>query len=309
MSVPTPSTAPNPPVFFRRNYLWVLAILAFAYGLVVVLVPVPAIELPLGLLTLLFSPGYALAALALGPTPRWPWTLMFPMVVGLSVAFSVGEGLVLLAFHLGLPAAVFALVSLGLIIIAVATFPAETPQSASEARFQSFLAEELQLPGHLPGQRVAAVAILLAIVVVFAGIVYLATVTPNQHLSVSMGIVGPDGFTNGLPTSGVPGGALTVKVTVGNNATQQPLILVVQSAANNTAPSSYKTIPWKVPLALGNNTTSSDTVPLLAKATATVNVTFEFAVQGTYNLYFYLESPIGAILQESSFSTTITPLT
>ncbi len=287
-----------------------LAVLAFAYAFVVVLVPVPAIELPLGLLTLLFSPGYALSALALGPTPRWPWTLMFPMVVGLSVAFSVGEGLVLLAFHLGLPATVFAIVSLGLMVIALATFPADASQPASEAGFRGFLSEQFRLPGHSPGQRVVAVALLLAIVVVFAGIVYLSTSTPNQHPGIQMGIVGPNGLSDDLPNSGVPGANLTVEVTVGNNATPQVLYLVVLSMTENTTPSSYTTIKWSLPLQLGANTSATDTdVQLAADATVTVKVVFAFAVSGTYVLLFHLESSSGMILQEGSFSTTILPQT
>ena len=296
-------------MFFRRNFLWVLAILAFAYGFVAVLVPIPAIELPLGLLTLLLTPGYALGALALGPTPRWPWTLMFAMTVGLSVAFSVGEGLVLLAFHLGLPAAVFAIVSLGLVVIALATFPSATAESAAEGGFRNYLAGELRLPGHSPTQRVVAAALLLAIVVVFAGIIYLSVVTPQQHLGIQMGIVGPNGLTDDLPSSGVPGANLTVDVTIQNNATPQVLDLVVFSMTENTTPSSYTTIPWKALLQLGANTTSTDSVPLGAKAAQTVKVVFTFQVSGTYVLLFHLETQGATILQSSSFSTTILPVT
>lgn len=293
-------------MFFRRSYLWVLAVLAFAYGFVAVLVPVPAIETPLGLLTLLLCPGYALGALALGPTPRWPWTLTFAMVIGLSVAFSVLEGLVLLAFHLGLPAAVFAIVSLGLIVVALATFPEDAPQSASEVQFRKFVAEELRLPGHSPGQQVAAVAILVAIVVVFGGIVYLATVTPNQHLSIQMGIVGPNGLTSDLPIAGENGTNLTVYVTLGNNATMQEVNLFVLSYSNGTAPTSYSTVAWNFPLKLGANTTTlADPVGLPAKTTVTVRVQFEFPVAGTYILLFHLENPSGQLLEENSFLTTI----
>jgi uncharacterized membrane protein len=152
------------------------------------------------------------------------------------------------------------------------------------------------------------VAILIAIIVVFAGIIYLATVTPNQHLSIQMGIVGPNGLTNDLPTSGVPGGNLTVEVTVGNNATAQPLYLVVQSVLNNTVPTSYSTIPWMLPLDLGANTTTKpDSFGLLAQATATEKVVFAFAVSGTYIVHFLLESQSGKILREDSLSTTIIP--
>lgn len=313
VSVPNPPPSASPPVFFRRNYLWVLAILAFAYGFVAVLVPIPAIELPLGLLTLLLIPGYALGALALGPTPRWPWTLMLAITVGLSVAFSVGEGLVLLAFHLGLPAAVFAIVSLGLVVIALATFPSATTQSAADGGFQNYLAGELRLPGHSPTQRVVAAALLLAIIVVFAGIVYLSTVTPNQHPGIQMGIVGPDGLTNDLPSSGSPGANLTVYVTVGNNATQETLNLIVVSTANDTTPSSYTTIGWKLPLVLGANTTTKpDTVSLSPKSTSSVKVEFTFETSGIYVLLFQLQGYTyqpGATLESVSFVTTILPAT
>jgi uncharacterized membrane protein len=309
VSAPNPPSATTPQVFFRRSYLWVLAVLAFAYGFVAVLVPVPAVELPLGLVTLLLTPGYALGAIALGPTTRWPWSLTFAMVVGLSVAFSVLEGLVLLAFHLGLPAAVFAIVSLGLVVIALATFPVEAPESAAETRFRHFVAEELRLPGHSPGQRVVAVAILLAIVVVFAGIIYLATVTPNQHPSIQMGIVGPNGLTSDLPATGVTLVNLTVEVMVGNSPTQQALNLVVLSYRNNTAPTSYSNTAWKLPLALGNNTTSlcAFCVKLTPKATTTVPVIFVFRAPGTYVVVFDLESQSGGVLQRNSFLTTIVP--
>ena len=310
VSVPNPSPSASPPVFFRRNYLWVLAILAFAYGFVAVLVPVPAVELPLGLLTLLFSPGYALCAIALGPTQRWPWSLTFAMVVGLSVAFSVLEGLVLLVFHLGLPAAVFAIVSLGLAVIALATFPAEGPATTTENRLRSFLSEEIRLPGQSAGHRMAAVAILVAIVIVFAGIIYLATVTPNQHLSIQMGIAGPNGLTSNLPSSGVNATNLTVEVTVGNNATFQPLELVVLSSVSNTHPTSYRNVNWslpRIPLALGNGTSSSHEFGLEPKETMTLKVVFQFQTAATYLVQFNLETEGGRILLESSFTTVITP--
>ncbi len=298
------TTLPEYPTFFRRSHLAILALLGVAYVVVAWFLPVVELAVPLGLITLLIAPGYALGALALGFRPRWPWALTFVMVVGLSVAVSVLEGLVLLALGKGLLPQVFSLVSLALLALALIGRLSTAP-SAEAPRFGAFLRREFALPGHSSGQRTAGYALLAAIVAVLIVIVYLASVFPHPYTSVSLGITGPGGTSATLPTTGKVGEILAINATIGNNATAQTLDLVVRSSVVGAPPANYSSVPWALPLSLGPNQTSTEAIPLSAGQLDTVSVSFDFAVRGSYVVEFLLANSGGAVLATVSIPVTI----
>ena len=304
--VPPPEEPPSDSSpFFRPSYLYLLLVLAAAYIGVTWIRPVVLLSLPLGLLTVLFVPGYAIGALFLGARSRWPWSLTFAVVVGLSVAVSTAEGLVLLALHLGLPSRVFSVVAFVLVGIALLdrTRSAEEVRSAPSG---SDLDAELGLPGHTKGQRVVGYGLLTAILVVFVVILYLASVFPNDTPSVSLGLSGPDGTAATLPTDGTVGQNLTVLATVGNNATGQVLDLTVRSTLSGSSPTNYTAVPWILPLPLGPNQTSTEPVSLDPGQTVTVQSRFTFPATGSYEVAFLLTNPAGTILVSTSISVSIT---
>jgi len=305
---PGPS-APGPelPQFFRRSILLVVLVLALIYVAVTFLIPTYILELPLGLVVLLFAPGYAIGALVLGPRPRFPWSLTLPLVVGLSVGVNVALGLLLLAAGWGLPATVFAIVSFVLVFSAFFFWPASAGPGAP-SRFRPYLRNELSLPGHTPPQKALAYGLLVAIVFVLIAIIYFASVTPSETPQVTLGITGAGGTNLNLPPYGTTGQNLSIWVLIGNNGTYQSLTLVVESTLNNTTAIPYTTVNWtspSVPLPLGNYVKSSDSVLLSPGESVTLKVHFTFAKIGGYLLYFVLEDSSGTMLHESTWAMTI----
>lgn len=291
--------------FFRTSYLYLFTFLAAVYVVVIWFVPTAVLAVPLGLFTLLIAPGYALGALTIGRRERWPWSLTFILVVGLSVAFTIAEGLVLLELHQGLPARVLALVSLALLCTALAFAP---PEPAVEwlPRFGRFLQREFRLPGHSAMQRMTAYTLLVAIVVVLVVIVYLAAVFPGPTSSTTLGISGPNGTTASLPTSGTRLENLTVIVTVGNGPTGRLVDLTIRSLYSGSQPANYSAVPWTLPLPLGPNVTSSDSLTLTAGQSVTVDVVFRFATAGDYTIEFLLVSIPNTLLASTSLPVAIT---
>jgi len=298
---------PEPPQFFRRRILLAFLVLALIYAVVTFVVPTYVLELPLGLFTLLLAPGYAVGSLVLGPKPRWAWSLMVPLVVGLSVAINVALGLLLLAAGWGLPPTIFALVSLALLLGATFFWPANAGPEAAP-RFRPFLREELSLPGHSPPQRTLAYGLLLAIVFVLVVIIYFASVAPSQTAQITFGITGAGGTNLNLPPHGTLGQNLSIWVLVGNNGSYQQLTVVVESMLNNSTPQLFTTTNWTspaVPLSLGNYVRASDVVLLTPGESLTLKVHFAFAKLGGYNLFFLLETSGGQLLRQASWSLVI----
>ncbi len=292
---PVPGALP----FFRRSYLLVLTVLAIVYLLVTWVLPFGPLEVPLGLLTLLFAPGYAIGSLALGSKPRWPWSLTFAMVVGLSVAFSAAEGLILLELHRGLPPSVFSVVAFALLVVALAADGREL-RPTSPGGIGSLLRRELRLPGHSRRQRAVGYSLLVAIVLVLVAIVYFASVFPHDQPSISLGLSGAGGVGSNLPRSGTVGEVLSVWTYIGNNATPQSLGLTIHSTLVGGTGASGTSVPWILPLSLGANTSANESVTLSPGQSLTVNVSFTFPARGAYIVAFALTTPGGYTLRNAS---------
>jgi uncharacterized membrane protein len=297
--------APGPSAFFRRRYLYLMTVLGTIYIVTAVLAPTPWVELPLGLAVLLVIPGYAIGALALGPRPRWPWSLTFALVVAWSVAVNVAQGLVLLVLGLGLSplvlgATAFALAGAASAVWSFRALP-EPWHRAGPA-----IAAHFRLQGYTPRQRGTAYGLLLGIVAVLAAIVYLAAVNPAGGPAVSFGITGAGGTALNLPSAGATNTTLVIWVIIGNNATAQNFTLELRSMTVGSNPPTFTSVPWSSPLMLANATVSDDPVSLGASANVTVHVQFQYAHAGRYLMEFLLENPGGAEIRSASWTITIT---
>jgi hypothetical protein len=301
-----PRAASRPPRFFRLRYVAALGILATAYLLTSVLAPTSILEVPLGLVTLFLVPGYAIASLVFGGHPRWPLSLLFAITVGWSVAFNIALGLALLSLGRGLPAVGFALASFGLSGLALA-FGGARGLADPRRSAGSPVTAALRFDGYGPGQRAVAGVLLAAIVVVFVAIVYFASVVPpGGALGLGLSLAGANGSTTSLPTAGSAGSSIEVLVTVQNNATAQSLSLVVRSATVGSTPSSYSTVPWGNPIALGNGTEASVAQSLAGSKSTTFPVYFDFAGAGAYTVTVLLENSAGSPFASVTWSLNIT---
>ncbi len=317
MAAVAQSPAVSPPQFFRRTYLFVLTLLAGIYTVAAILVPNPWVDVPLGLLTLLFIPGYAIGALAFGARPRWPWSLTFASVVGLSVAFNVAVGLVLLYFSQGLPAPAFGFAALILLMAAsfvwVLTEPAETG-----SRFTGFLADQLRLPNHTPAQRAVGYALLVAIVVVLVGIVILATSFPATPGNLSLGLAGPGGTASDLPVNATTGTnqsgpVYAILLLITNTNVAEKYNLTLYAFHNETVGTNGTFVPWSTPAAaIGlakDNVRSIVSVDLNASQSFTQKVHFFFVTAtglGDWDFEFKLTNGAGTVLRTASWSMTVT---
>jgi hypothetical protein len=269
----TPSSVTPLPI--RISVLLLLTLLTAVYCVAIIFPGTVWITVPLGLLTLLFTPGYGLVAIGVGERARWPWYLTFIVVVGLSVAFNVAIGILLAQGHYGLLPLVLAVSSLFILFLGGVAQFTRYPV-ASDDRFMSQVRSELGLPGFSPGQRMAGYALLLAIVLVIAGLAYFASVDPRQKSDVSFGITGPQGSSESLPIDLSTMVPTTLVVSVGNNATAQSWLLRLATVAtregNSTGPGgtvntpgtvANVTVPWGSPVYLGNGVVSATTLGLL----------------------------------------------
>jgi len=304
-----------PPQFYRRTYLFILTVLTGVYAVVAVVFPTPWVEVPLGLLTLLFVPGYALGALTFGAQPRWPWSLTFALTVGLSVAFNVAVGLVLLEFNLGLPAPVFAFVALILLMGATLAWVAKQP-AESGSRFTAVVAEELRLPGHSSAQRAVGYALVVGIVLVLVLIIYFASIFPAPTPNLSLALVGPGGTVNNLTRNGTIGnlssGPTYIIDVLVNDSTAQTLNLTLNASPNGNATAFTKGPPLTSLLDLAGPTTSSVRLVIGANGTAFQKVHFFFTAPvpvGTavihWVLTFVLSGAGGKALRSASWEMTI----
>jgi uncharacterized membrane protein len=306
------STASDPPArgavptrFFRRGYLYLLTVLASIYLGVTLLAPTPWLELPLGLVTLFFTPGYAIGCVTFGARSRWPRSLEFALVVGWSVAWNVALGVVLLVLGFGLPAYALALLAWGLVFavsLGWTVRPPDVPQGASP----SPVAQVLGMSGYSRRQRAGAYVLLAGIVSVFLVILYLASVFPvNTGPALTLSIGGANGSTGTLPTGGPTNTTLEIWVSVQNNATVQEFTLAVQTATVGSSPTSYRSVAWSTPLRLANATQSEQTLNLTSSQATTVPVSFEYPIAGHYALAFLLYDSHGALVRSASWTVLI----
>ena len=266
--------------------LLVLTLLTALYCASIVVAPTLWLTVPLGLLTLFFSPGYGIVALGAGERKRWPWYFTAPLVVGLSVGFNVGVGVLLLAGHFGLPPLVLGITALlTLFLGAAAHFSRSAP--ATDSRFGTMVRSELGLRNFDSGQRVAAYALLVGIIVLVAGLIYIASVNPKETADVSLGITGPDGTVASIPARINISTPATVLLTVGNDNTAQGWNVLVSasatlagnSLANGTVPppAPSRSVRWSTPLYLANGNFSETSLGVLApNQVLTFNLTVQF---------------------------------
>jgi uncharacterized membrane protein len=283
-----PETSPAPilPLPIRLNVLLVLTVLTAVYCAAILFNGLVWLTVPLGLLTLLFTPGYGLVAIVVGERSRWPWYLSTIVIVGLSVAFNVAIGLLLVDGRFGILPLVLAVAALILLFLGcVAQFARSA--SATDNRFVTLIRSEMGLAGFSPAQRLVGYAILVAIIVVIGGMVYVASVNPREKPDVSFGVTGPEGSSTNLPI-GFPTNTSTILVVdIGNNASYQAWTLQVWSNATKAgnssetpfipAPVANQSIPWSAPLYLGDGTVSHTSLGTLSpNEMISVNVSVQF---------------------------------
>jgi len=263
-----------------------MALAIAVYCLAVEFQDVVWLTVPLGLLTLLFAPGYGIVAIGAGERKRWPWYFTLVVVVGLSVAFNVAIGLLLLLGNYGLLPLVLAISSLIVIFLgAVAQFARASP--SSDDRFATMVRSELSLKGFSAGQRAAAYTLLIALMLVLAGLTYIASVNPREKSDVSLGISGSQGSVASLPIRFPSMHPTTLVVTVGNNNTAQAWDLFVSASAtaegsplnNSTVPPAVTaySVNWSSPLFLGDGSFSETSLGEFApNEVITLNVAVQF---------------------------------
>ncbi len=291
MAVSEIAPPPVPALPIRINVLLVLTVLTAVYCVATIFPGTLWLTVPLGLLTLLFTPGYGLVAIGVGEQARWPWYLTTIVVVGLSVAFNVAIGLLLVHGDYGLLPLVLAISSLFVLFLGgVAQFV--RADHTSDSRFVAMIRSELGLGGFTSAQRTAAYALLLAIILVLGGLTYIASVNPREKSDVSLGITGPDGSSNTLPI-GFPNMApTTLVITIGNDNSAQAWTLRISTNAtlagnpgvNGTVPPPFvpppvanRSVPWSSPLYLGDGVESETALGMLtSNEVITLNVTVQF---------------------------------
>lgn len=301
--MPAGGTEEGPSDFYRPEYLFGCAALMILYLGVVVIVPTPVLQTPLGIAELLIVPGYAVGALVFPGRSQLPWAASFAIVVGLSVSVNIFLGLAALGFHAGLPAPLFATVASALALLALGVRLRQDPLVAG--RFGQAVAELGRMPGFTVGQRRAAFGLLGLTTIVLVVIVYLSGVHPNVHPAVALALEGPGGSVASLPTSGAVNSVLAVWVSVTNGANAEQLLLSVQSVNLTSNPAGYHLVPWTLPLALGNATQSSTEFNLLAGQTYVLNLTFAFSYPGLYGVYLTVADTGGATLRTAALTIQI----
>jgi uncharacterized membrane protein len=270
-SEPPPARTPALPI--RTSVLLVLALATAIYCVAQSFGGFLWVTVPLGLLTLLFTPGYGLLAIGVGERKRWPWYLTFILAVGLSVAFNVAVGLLLLEGHYGLIPLVLAVTAI-LVVFLGAVVQHTRARAPTDGTFVAAVGAELRLRDFSPAQRVMAYALVVAIIVVLGGLTYIASVNPKETKDVSFGVTGPDGTATSIPTRLNISTDVTLLVTVGNNATAQAWYLYVSANATLSGNSSQdatvpppavpRAIPWVSPLPLLNGNYSETSLGTLA---------------------------------------------
>ncbi len=248
---------------------------------------------PLGIAVLFFAPGYAVAALLFGKRPLPTLAANFALVVGFSVLVNAVFGTVLLYFAVGPLSPLVGLCDA--VVCVFGTVVQYGRPAAHGAPWSPRLASYFELPAFSTGQKAAAVALLAAILVTFGAIGYLAAAQPSQSPDLSMTVVGPDGTTSTIPTSGIVNATYTVIVEVQNGATAQSFTLTLNSTLVGANTTNRTVIPWSMPLALAANVTSSEPVSLAGKASEPISVEFDFSTPGDYAISFALSTPTSAV--------------
>jgi uncharacterized membrane protein len=250
----------------------------------------PGVLIPLGLFVIFFAPGYAAAALLFGRRRLPSIPANIAVIVGLSVLGVVALGTLALYFSVAPLAPLVGFGVLGLDIGAtLVQYDREgvRPFGPTARRIRSFF----ELPGFTPGERTAAVALFVVIVVTLGAIGYLATLQPGNTPDLTLAVVGPDGTTATLPTSGPVGGVLAVVLLVHNNASTQSLTLSVNASLVGGSGARSTNVPWVMPLQLAAGSTSSERLNLTSGESISVDVSFEMLHRGEFAVDFSLTAP------------------
>lgn len=283
------SPVPGAPAIFDSTALVITTVLTLAF-VVLAYYQVPWVLIPLGLFVLFVAPGYAVDALLFGQRAVPSLAANIALVVGFSVLFNVVLGTVILLFAIT-PLAPLVGLGAAAMCTAATIVQVDRDRAAGAGHRTRRLRSFFELPGFTSPQRVAAYALFVGILFTFAAIGYLSTVQPGKAPDLSLGVVGPDGTTSTLPTSGTVNSTLTVLLDVQNNATTQSLLLSVNSSLVGTNETNWTSIPWAMPLQLAPQVTSSELITLTSGEAESVDVSFQFSTGGDYAVSFSLTPP------------------
>ncbi|MGI0129428.1 MAG: DUF1616 domain-containing protein [Thermoplasmata archaeon] len=302
MSDPAPE---HRSTIYREDGLILLFLLTLIYVGVVILTPGSRVRVPLGLVELLFAPGYALGAILFFRRPLLPVAAEFSVSVGLSVVFNVLVGLLLALVGAGVTIDLLTVadaipVAVGLIVkVVVSSDRTVTGVGGAVAR-------ELRLPGVRPAYRPVIYVLLVAALVAFGGVVYLSVAQPPSAPGTSLALYGPDGTTATLPASLTVGEVGLVVVSISNGASNGSISLVVSAVLVGQNGSTLTPVSWAMPLALAPNTTSSLALTSLGYGQSnSQSVTFQFSQPGAYGLSFALRAAGGGPLRGATLSVTV----
>ena len=288
---------------FRDGGLVALFVVTLAYLGVVFLLPGNPAQLPLGVLELFFAPGYALGAILFVRRPLLPLPAEFGVAVGLSIVFNGLVGLALVVSGQGLPvtwlaAADASAVSLGAVVHALwGDSPFATDAWGAVRR-------ELRLPGLRPSYRKPVGGILVAIVVAFAGVIYLGTTQPTPSTPSSLGLYGSSGTTASLPTNLTVGQVGLVELAVTDGYSSGPVQLQVTAMPWNRS-TNLTTEPWVQPLSLRPGSSSTLPLSLAYRDQTTLSVTFEFLEPNHYALAFSLRTMGDTVLVQATLGVAV----
>lgn len=259
---------------------------------------VPWVEIPLGLFVLFFAPGYGVAALLFGRQPLPSLAANMALIVGFSVLTNVVFGTLLLAGAVSpLTPLVGLLDAMVCLVAAGVQYRRPLPRAQRPPRR---LWTAFELRGFSAGQKAAAYALFVGILITFGAIGYLAAFQPAEVPNLSLTIVGPDGTSGTIPSSGIVNATYTVLVQIQNNDSAQSFRLVVNSTLVGANATNRTSVPWVLPLALAANVTSSDSFDLSAGASGSVTVEFQFATTGDYAITFALAPAASAVAVRSA---------
>jgi uncharacterized membrane protein len=249
------------------------------------------LDVVLGLFVLFIAPGYGFAAVLFGARTERPLlAASLAIVVGLSVAYNGGVGLLSLLGGYGLNPSIIgvaALLPTGL----GAFVQVQRRLRGSLQEPAHSVARSLRFPGFTTRQRQATWALLIASVIVFVAILYEATVVPPSHHGFSLAVTGPDGTTSTLPASGTINQTLSVLLTLRSEVSTPAAQLAVRTAVLGAGSNSTTVVPWSSPLALDGGIASSETLTLGAGSSLVVPVSFLFHHPGSYVVTFSFTSP------------------
>jgi uncharacterized membrane protein len=278
------------PDLYNVLALLITALLTGAF-IVVAALRLPWILIPLGLFVLFVAPGYALAALLFGGEREiTSLPLNIALIVGFSLVVDVGIGTVALFFSIG-PLSPIVGVEVALLCFIAVFVQFQRRHVLGRKTHTPGFWSWIELPGFTSSQRTTAYVLFVGVLVTFGVIGLLSTLQPSNTPDLSLAVLGPNGTTSTLPSSGSVNSTLGVLLLVQNNATAQSLVLSVNSSLIGGNPAPSTSVPWVLPLQLAPGATSTEVLPLTHGETDSVAVSFQFADRGNYTISFSLTPP------------------